>query len=99
MSAKNDSFLQIKEMVRIYSNSMYLDRNVRWVLYILAEYILGFTKDYLLKIMNDRSVYEKKKKTTAKFYVRKEPKLLAKIWVDIHEHYPKHFLSYCQDIS
>ena len=39
MSAKNDSLLQIEEIVRIYANSKYLDRNVRWVLFILAEYI------------------------------------------------------------
>ena len=39
MSAKNDSLLQIEEIVRIYANSKYLDRNVPWVLYILAEYI------------------------------------------------------------
>ena len=32
MSAKNDSLLQIDEIVRIYANSKYLDRNVRWVL-------------------------------------------------------------------
>ena len=38
MSAKNDSLLQIEEIVRIYSNSKYLDRNVRWVLFSLAEY-------------------------------------------------------------
>ena len=38
MSAKNDSVLHIEEIVRIYSNSKYLDRNVRWVLFILAEY-------------------------------------------------------------
>ena len=41
MSAKNDSSLQIKEIVRIYANSKYLDRNVRWVLFILAEYIMN----------------------------------------------------------
>ena len=28
MSRKNDSLLQIKEIVRIYANSKYLDRNV-----------------------------------------------------------------------
>ena len=39
MSAKNDSLLQIDEIVRIYANSKYLNRNVRWVLFILAEYI------------------------------------------------------------
>ena len=39
MSAKNDSLLQIEEIVRIYANSKYLDRNVWWVLFILAEYI------------------------------------------------------------
>ena len=40
MSAKNDSLLQIKEIpvVRIYANSKYLDRNVWWVLFTLAEY-------------------------------------------------------------
>ena len=38
MSAKNDSLLQIKEIVRSFANSKYLDRNVRWVLFILAEY-------------------------------------------------------------
>ena len=32
------SLLQIKEIVRIYANPKYLDRNVRWVLFILAEY-------------------------------------------------------------
>ena len=37
--SKNDSMLQIEEIVRIYSNSKYLDRNVPWVLlFILAEY-------------------------------------------------------------
>ena len=41
MSAKNDSFLQVDEIVRIYTYSKYLDRNVRWVLFILAEYING----------------------------------------------------------
>ena len=45
MSAKNDSLLQIEERVRIYSNCKYLDRNVRWVLFILAEYIL-YTDGY-----------------------------------------------------
>ena len=39
MSAKNDSLLQIEEIVRIYANSKYLDKNVRRVLFILAEYI------------------------------------------------------------
>ena len=39
MSAKNDSLLQIEEIVRIYANSKYLDRKVRWLLFILAEYI------------------------------------------------------------
>ena len=39
MSAKNDSLLQIKGIVRIITNSKYLDRNVRWVLFILADYI------------------------------------------------------------
>ena len=38
MSAKNDSVLQIEE-IRIYANSKYLDNNVQWVLFILAEYI------------------------------------------------------------
>ena len=28
MSVKNDSLLQIEEIVRIYANSKYLDRNV-----------------------------------------------------------------------
>ena len=36
MSAKNASLLLIEEIVRIYANSKYLDRNVRWVLFILA---------------------------------------------------------------
>ena len=40
MSAKNDSLLQIEEKVRIYANSKYLDINVRWVLFISAEYII-----------------------------------------------------------
>ena len=39
MSAKNDSLLQIEEIVRIYTNFKYLDTNVQWVLFILAEYI------------------------------------------------------------
>ena len=39
MLAKKDSLLQIEEIVRIYANSKYLDKNVRWVLFILAEYI------------------------------------------------------------
>ena len=38
MSAKNDSLSQIDKVVRIHSYSKYLDRNVRWVLFILAEY-------------------------------------------------------------
>ena len=40
MSAKNDSLLPIEEIIRIYANSKYRDRNVQWVLFILAEYIL-----------------------------------------------------------
>ena len=51
MSAKNDSLLQIEEIVRIYANSKYLDRNVRWVLFILAEYIL-LAKHGKLKMIN-----------------------------------------------
>ena len=43
MSAKNDCLLQIEEIVRIYANSKYLDRNVRWVLFILAEYSILYT--------------------------------------------------------
>ena len=39
MPTKNDSLLQIEEKVRIYANSKYLDRNVRWTLFILAAYI------------------------------------------------------------
>ena len=39
MSAKNDSLFQIKEIVSIYANSKNLDRNVRWVLFILAAHI------------------------------------------------------------
>ena len=38
MSARNDSLLQIEEIVRIYANSKYLDGNVQWVIFILAEY-------------------------------------------------------------
>ena len=38
MSAKNDSLLRIEEIVKIYANSKYLDRDVRWVLFILAEH-------------------------------------------------------------
>ena len=37
--ARNYSLIQIEEIVRIYADSKYLDRNVRWVLFILAEYI------------------------------------------------------------
>ena len=44
MSAKNDSLLQIEEIVRICPNHKYLDRNVQWVLFILAEYILDKKK-------------------------------------------------------
>ena len=33
MSAKNDSLLQIEEIVRIQANSEYLVRNVRWILF------------------------------------------------------------------
>ena len=40
MSAKKDSLLQIAEIVRINANSKCLDRNIRWVLFILAEYSL-----------------------------------------------------------
>ena len=47
MSAKNDSLLQIEEIVRIYVNSKYLDRDVQWVLFILAEYILDKKHDIL----------------------------------------------------
>ena len=43
MSARNNSLLQMEEMVRIYANSKYLDKNVLWVLFILAEYILRNT--------------------------------------------------------
>ena len=39
MSPKNDSLLQIERIVRIYAYSKYLGRNVRCVLFILAEYI------------------------------------------------------------
>ena len=46
-SAKNDSLLQIKEIVTIHANSKYLDRNVQWVLFILAEYILDKKYDIL----------------------------------------------------
>ena len=46
ISAKNDSLLQIEETVRIY-NYKYLDRNVQWVLFILAEYILDKKHDIL----------------------------------------------------
>ena len=40
ISPKNDSLLQIEEIVIIYAYCKYLDRNVRWVLFILAEYII-----------------------------------------------------------
>ena len=39
MSAKNDSLLHVEEIIRIYANSKNLDSNIRWVLFILAEYI------------------------------------------------------------
>ena len=39
MLTKNDSLSQIEEIFRIYANSKYLDRNVQWILFILAEYI------------------------------------------------------------
>ena len=51
MSAKNDSLLQIKEIVRLYANSKYLDRNVRLVLFILTEYIFAFSCMYRLCYM------------------------------------------------
>ena len=44
MSVKNDSLLHIEEIVRIYTNSKYLERNVQWVLLILAAY----SKDLIL---------------------------------------------------
>ena len=52
MSAKNGSLLHIKEIVRIYANSkyMYLDRNVRWVHFIFAEYVLFYMLKYRLVI-------------------------------------------------
>ena len=31
--------LNLKEIVKIYAKSMCLDRNVRWLLFTLAEYI------------------------------------------------------------
>ena len=37
MAGKNDSLLQVEEIFRVYDNSKYLDGNVRWVLFILAE--------------------------------------------------------------
>ena len=45
MSAKNDSLLQIEEIVRFYDNSKYLDRIVQWLFFILAEYI---SSDYFV---------------------------------------------------
>ena len=48
MSAKNDSLLQIEKVVRIYANSKYLDRNVRWVLFILAYYRIHFISLWLI---------------------------------------------------
>ena len=42
MSAKNGSLLQIEEIVRIYANFKYLNGNIRWVPFILAEYILVY---------------------------------------------------------
>ena len=42
MSAKNDSLSHIKEIVRIYAYSKYLDRNIRWLLFILAEYLMFY---------------------------------------------------------
>ena len=53
MSAKNDSLLQIEEIVRIYANSKYLDRKVRWVLFILAEY--SYNKRWVLFILAEYS--------------------------------------------
>ena len=47
MSAKNVSLLQIEGIVRIYTNSRYLDSNVQWVLFILAEYIMDKKHDIL----------------------------------------------------
>ena len=63
MSAKNDSLLQIEERVRIYAsgNSTYLDRNVQWVLFILAEYILS-----QLMCVNFELVQKRKQKRVAR---------------------------------
>ena len=38
MSAVNESLLQTKEIVRIYADSKYRDRNIRWVVFCLAEF-------------------------------------------------------------
>ena len=43
--------LQIEEMVRIYGNSKYLGRNVRWLLFILAEYIL-YSKEAVAYVLS-----------------------------------------------
>ena len=49
-SAKNDSLLQIEEIVRIYK---YLDRNVRWLLSILLSIK---KKMYLPVCIQDHSI-------------------------------------------
>ena len=46
ISAKNVSLLQTEEIVRIYSK--YLDRNVRWVPFILAVYSYSKLQQALL---------------------------------------------------
>ena len=41
-SAKNDSLSSADETIRFYDNSKHIDKTVRWVLFILAEYILKY---------------------------------------------------------
>ena len=50
MSEKNDSLLQIKETVRIYANSKYLDRNVQCVLFKWAQGLEAIELTLTLKV-------------------------------------------------
>ena len=54
MSAKNNFLIQIEKKVRIYANSKYQDTNVRWVLFILAEY--SYYQDVFNQILDNLSL-------------------------------------------
>ena len=63
--------LQIKEIVRVYANSKYLDRNVQWVLFILAEYrffFILFQQDCMLKKIKFVLICRNPKDVVVSFY-------------------------------